>query len=1128
MPPGGVVIAAGAAFLAAQWPIAAEQGSTQAKGCKVTGKFVSANRPLPGVSLVVRQGDRVVAATSTEIDGTYQIVLPPGVTYQTTAELTGFGKIEKELAIPEAELPCESKADFELTLNPRSGPASPAAATGTAPAGATRFETLNVQAEATAAAGLAVNPPDREQMEAAVRTLLPPGFTTEVSGDAVAMTGNMASIDRGMMNDRMTAIGRGEFDPVTGQFAAVLGPDGQPLPGQGPGGRGPGGRGGPGGPGGPGGRGGGPGARGGGGALGGRAVQQRLYNMTSNYSYGGSALDSAPYQLRADTPAETRPYNRQNFGTTIGGPLKIPGVYDGTRRTNLNVSYTGSRGDNLFDQYATVPTDAIRRGDFSAVSTPIIDPATGQPFANNQIPDTRIHPGAASLLRFLPPANLPGLTRNFHYVTTSNSTSDAVTVRVTHNFTANPAGRGGAAGGRGGGGGRAGGPPGRGGGPGGRGMTVNLNAQLQYRRGHNDSINVMPTLGGRSANSSISVPVGLNIQKARQVHAINVNLSRSSSDALNRYAFVEDVAGLAGINGVSTDPFTWGVPTLNFSTFSDVRDLTPTQRKDTRLSATYAWTRPAANLRHTLRLGGDFRQDWSEAQTDANARGEFVFTGLYAAGGGQIPRNAAFDFADFLLGMPQQASINYGPGLVRMRGRGLSAYVQDDWRVRGNLTVNLGLRYELIWPYLETNGHMVNLDVNDDFTAAAPVQSGAPSEFNGVYPDALVDIDANNVAPRVGFAWALRPGTIVRGGYGVSYNAGSYATIARQLVAQPPFATANTSIGSLSAPLSWSDPFVTATPQTTTNNFGVDRDYVLGVVQTWNADVSKVLGQVWDVGAGYTGTKGSSLDMVRAPNRGPTGLRIPDVQPFTWQSSEASSQLHAGTFRLSRRAARGLGGGVTYTIAKSRDNASTLGGGRTTVAQDDQNLDAEWGLSSFDRRHQVSANVSWELPFGQNRRWLNGGGPWAAIAEGWRINTSFTWQSGAPYTPTISGAAADVARGTNGTLRANYTGAPVARPNPTIDLFFNVAAFTIPEPGTYGNAARNMIIGPGSKSLNASFSRDVRFSGNRSVSVTVNASNLLNLVQYSGINTNVNSPNFGQITSVRPMRSVTLSFNFRY
>ncbi len=110
-----------------------------------------------------------------------------------------------------------------------------------------------------------------------------------------------------------------------------------------------------------------------------------------------------------------------------------------------------------------------------------------------------------------------------------------------------------------------------------------------------------------------------------------------------------------------------------------------------------------------------------------------------------------------------------------------------------------------------------------------------------------------------------------------------------------------------------------------------------------------------------------SLDIVRAPNRGPDGLRIPDVQPFLWQTSEGASVLHAGTFRAHAAAGqRASAAASTYTLAKSRDDASTIGGGGTAVAQNDQNLAAEWGLSSFDRRHQLSANANIELPFGPN------------------------------------------------------------------------------------------------------------------------------------------------------------------
>ncbi len=262
--------------------------------------------------------------------------------------------------------------------------------------------------------------------------------------------------------------------------------------------------------------------------------------------------------------------------------------------------------------------------------------------------------------------------------------------------------------------------------------------------------------------------------------------------------------------------------------------------------------------------------------------------------------------------------------------------------------------------------------------------------------------DTNNLAPRVGFAWRAAPGLVVRGGYGMSFNAGSYASIARQMVAQPPFAVADTQIGTVADPLRLEAAFEGSSPDVTTNNFGVDKDYDLGMVQTGNIDVSKDLRQVWNVGAGYTHTRGSSLDMVRAPNRGPQGLRIPDVQPFVWQTSEGSSVLHALEVRLRRRPVRGLGGGMTYTLARSRDNASTTGGGGAVVAQNDQDLDAEWGLSSFDRRHQFSADTSIELPFGANRKWLNNGGVWAKLLENWRATATFSMQSGTPYTPRVT------------------------------------------------------------------------------------------------------------------------------
>jgi hypothetical protein len=125
----------------------------------------------------------------------------------------------------------------------------------------------------------------------------------------------------------------------------------------------------------------------------------------------------------------------------------------------------------------------------------------------------------------------------------------------------------------------------------------------------------------------------------------------------------------------------------------------------------------------------------------------------------------------------------------------------------------------------------------------------------------------------------------------------------------------------------------------------VDKDYALGMIQTWNATITRDLRKNWAMMAGYTGTKGTDLDILRAPNRGPNGLRIPGVQPFIWESSGGYSLLSAGNFQLRRRLAGGVAGGVSYTLAKSMDNASSLGAGGTMVAQNDQDLAAEWALS---------------------------------------------------------------------------------------------------------------------------------------------------------------------------------------
>ena len=1108
--------------------------------CRVDGRVTSGNTPLPGVSIVVQAGDVLKAATSTDGDGKYRLVFAANASYHITADLTAFTRLERDLTL--SSPPCDTTLDLQLSLRPRHEtlaavpPESPRAASEQAPPGgrgratpagtAPRFQTLKVQPDANGAATLDLATPEDA---GDVARLLPPGFSVQTAqAEAIAITGSSdaATLDRGLMNDRGQAIRLGELDPTTGQFAPGFGgqggfPAGGGLQDDG-GFAGPGG--GRGGPNGPGGRGGGRGF-----VLGGRGARgQSAYQGSTTYTFGGSALDTPPYQLRPDVPVTQPQFSRNNFGATLGGPLKIPRLYANVnRRTNFQINYTGNQSNNLFDQYATVPTDAMRNGDFSASPLQLIDPATGQPLPGNQIPAGRIDPGSAVLLGFIPKANLPGSSQNYHVSTTSHSTSDSLSLRLTQNLSpvVVQGGRGGAGAGRGG---RFGGPGGFGGlGRGGRGTNVMLNVQMQFRRNETESLNSFPNLGGKATTTTVSAPISLNVIKGRTVQNFTVGVTRSTVDSTNSFSGIDDVAGQAGINypsAASTDPLNWGVPNLSFSGLTGVRGAGANTRTDNRLTAGYMWLRPIAT--HRLRFGGDYRLDNSTSESNANARGTFTFTGLYSTGGAQVSGQSGADFADFLLGVPQLATLQVG-GATHLRQRSFDLYVEDNWHKSAKLTFSLGLRYELALPYVEVNGRMTNLDVTPTFTAASPVVAGAVGPFTGPFPAGLLDTDANNVGPRLGVAYRVARNTILRAGYGVTYNSGSYAAIARQLVAQPPFADTETVIGTDTGPLTLADALLSTTA-TTTNNWGVDRDYALGTIQTWNAAFSRDVSKNWTVSAAYTGTKGTDLDILRAPNRGPLGLLIPGVQAFTWESSGGHSILTAGNFQVRRRLASGVSGGASYTLAKSMDNASSLGAGGVVVAQNDKDLASEWALSSFDRRHQFSADLSLELPFGPSRHWLKNGGRLAAVVGEWTATLNTTLQSGTPYTARVVGAASDVFRGTNGSLRADYLGGDIQLSNPMVDEFFNAAAFVAPAAGQFGDSARNMIVGPGARQLNGFLTRDVRLGGNRALTLQVNATNLLNTVQWASIDTTVNSPTFGQVISARPMRTVTVSVRFRF
>jgi hypothetical protein len=303
-------------------------------------------------------------------------------------------------------------------------------------------------------------------------------------------------------------------------------------------------------------------------------------------------------------------------------------------------------------------------------------------------------------------------------------------------------------------------------------------------------------------------------------------------------------------------------------------------------------------------------------------------------------------------------------------------------------------------------------------------------------------------------------------------------------------------------------------------------------VQIWNVDIQQEITPTLLLNISYNGTKGARLDIVESPNRTETGLLLPNVQPFLFENSSGDSTAQSGTVRLRKRLQRGVAVSGSYTWAKAIDNASSIGGGSTVVAQDAFNLAAERGLSSFDQRHRFTGDYTWELPVGHDKRWLSQKSVLRNVLGDWQWTGDWTIASGTPFSPRIVGNTTDVSRGSNGTLRPDVTGVPVVLSNPTITEWFNTAAFA---PATdssgnilFGNARRNSIIGPGSLVFDMAMTKSFPLKENRSVELRAQASNVFNRPQFAGIDTNFSSPTFGEVTSVGAMRTIQFTGRFRF
>jgi hypothetical protein len=1060
-----------------------------------SGIIRSANQPIPGAVLTATQGDKKFTTITGE-DGYYSF--PPLGDGAWIVEVQMFGFEPLKQTVDYAK---DRVANFSLKLR-ESPMASRLARLGGNAQGTNPIET-QLQSE--------LNGAQAEPSAAPAAGTANGNEAFLIAGSLSQGLGANASPDSGPARGDFLGFG-GNQDGSAAQAGGAPGFGGGGRPGAGGAGGGFGGGGFGGGAGGLGGRGGPGGGRRGAGPqqarqFGNRRQPTAMHGMFY-FTLGNSALNAKPDSITGqDVPQPA--YASSRFGVVLGGPLLIPKVVKDTK-TTFFLNYFGTRAKNPNTEVATVPTDAERNGNFSAGiqsagQVQIYDPTTHQPFPGNVIPASRLATTngiiAQQLLSYFPMPNQPGLVNNYELFYAVPANTDNASLRLQRNISKND----------------------------------RLSFRIAGQRRDGDNIQ---TYGFQDTTSGygLSTNVGWNHNLSPAlISNAQVTFNRNVSQTTPFFANGVNVAAELGIPGTSGNPLSFGPPNLNFTNFGALSDASPVLSRNQSQSGSESviWSHGV----HTFTWGVQFARSDLNNQTEQNGRGTFNFTGQatssFDARGLPIP-GTGFDFADFLLGLPQSSSIQYGEFATYFRQNTVSAYFIDDWKLQPSLTLNLGVRYDYFSPISEKYGHMANLDIGPYFSAVAPVVAGGSGPYSGAFPAGLINPDYKDFSPRVALTWKvphIKRSTIVRVGYGIYYNGQAYIPFGLRLAEQPPFAkseSVNTSAENL---LTLATGFTAVSPKDITNTYAVDRDYRTPYAQTWNVTIQHELPKSFFVELGYLGTKGTRLDVQTLPNESSPGSRqghqLGNAVGFTFDSSVGDSIYHALQIRVNRRFSGGISMQTLYTFSKSLDDSSSFGGAGNTVAQNWLDLAAERGLSSFDRRHVFTMNWVWTSPLGTATSRVSGSGVAGRMLRDWQLSGGITAETGTPLTARALGNAASglAQTGGVGSGRAEATGASLASDTG----FFNLAAFSIPPVGEFGDAGRNTIPGPNLLSVNAAFGRSFQFGETRRrLELRLEANNVLNQVNYTNINTVVNAINYGLPSSATGMRTLSVVLRFRF
>ncbi len=799
--------------------------------------------------------------------------------------------------------------------------------------------------------------------------------------------------------------------------------------------------------------------------------------------------------------AVTTPALKQNqFGFSVGGPVIIPHIYNGKNKTFFYTYYEGFRNRQGITSTAGVPTDLERTGDFSQSATKPINPATGARFPNDKVP---INPIAQKLLTLYPGANASA-----NLFTSSPALADDRNgwgVRIDHQFNNSDS------------------------------MWArylqNTLDQKQPFVPFGATIPGFPGLAKQlprtlsAAETHILTPHLLNELRLSYVRINFGSPLFTRRDKLSDFGFQYPTQGpdfetipVIQITGLSTLGNPQG-PALRITNTYEIRDAVSYSRG-----------------RHDLKIGADLRRTQYGVVFGSNINGQFTFNGT-------LSKNA---LADFYLGLPA----SFAQGTIAqfdLNGNTYEGYVQDNFRLLPNFTLNLGVRYTYAGAFPTPSNQLFaayRAGLKSTIRSDAPVglvYQGDPGVPSGTY-----NADRNNVAPRIGFAWDPTGAGkwSIRSGFGIFYEYIPGIAAFNAANSSPPgfpsFASSAPPTNFANPLTGFANPFASKNIVLPVGLTSFAKNMVMPIDEQWNLSVQRQMPFDVLLEAAYIGTHGVKLIRFNQANpavfkAGATlantqSRRIdPNFRGVTQIENTATSHYNGLQLSANKRFVHGLTFLASYTWSKTIDDGSyfnisqNTNPGNVNFPMIPSNLQPERGLSLYDIRQRFVLSGAYDLPFARNMTGVAG-----SLLGGWQINWIYAMQSGQPFTVFEP---LDISLTAVGADRPNVIGDPNVAPR-TVAQWFNTAAFqrlnSVTQAGQFGNEGRDTIFAPPFRNLDFSVAKNFRINEAARVQFRSEFFNILNHPNFNIPDGNIGSATFGRILDARDPRILQFALKLIY